>query len=577
MQVLHRLLGKLGLGDRTGPPPGGGVVEEYLKAYRFLGQGVTDLDLEGLYPLHYRLNSNLHREAGRPGLVPSALLYPKARLPGCLYEADRILLMGDQAHLPRPGEGRAWQEVQARARRRKAFFDGRDTLAFIVTSVTDIDDLVPALCAYQVEWNKMHRLLAGCSLGPMLAANREEAFRASGTLRRALGLGGADFQALKDLLGRDWHRFIARVAAGSKKFLLTMLPMCPGDFQRAASSWWDNLSRQLGGLSLEKRPVYLVTSNNHALANLVSGFAPSREKEILSASARASHPGVARAVERWEWSSPGARQNLLYYLLRFLEQCQPRVAGERREAEISAGLVRLPLRDPLLLEAQVLELARLRPGLWDPRLRPPHPGTLSRSPAVILNLDYPLGLGAGHIMEEAGRRLPDWKGLFMLGKSAAMIGRLGDILIPGQVLDAHTGSLFVVKNSLGTRHLLPFLENIAVFDQQKSYTAYGTFMHGWQTIKDQVKQDFTGIEMEAGPALSSLYRFFHGREPREGQRLTVETPPGFSLGILHYTSDTPYNLRASLLSKQLGITGLEGTYAGALAILQYILDLESQK
>jgi hypothetical protein len=47
--------------------------------------------------------------------------------------------------------------------------------------------------------------------------------------------------------------------------------------------------------------------------------------------------------------------------------------------------------------------------------------------------------------------------------------------------------------------------------------------------------------------------------------------------MLHYTSDTPYNLRASLLSRPLGLTGLEATYCSSLAILQRILDQECMR
>ena len=39
------------------------------------------------------------------------------------------------------------------------FFNRKDTLACIISSRSDIDDLVPTLTAYQIEWNKLHDLL----------------------------------------------------------------------------------------------------------------------------------------------------------------------------------------------------------------------------------------------------------------------------------------------------------------------------------------------------------------------------------------------------------------------------------
>ena len=39
------------------------------------------------------------------------------------------------------------------------FYDGRDRLAVYVNSTSDVDDLIPTLTGYQIEWNKLHRLL----------------------------------------------------------------------------------------------------------------------------------------------------------------------------------------------------------------------------------------------------------------------------------------------------------------------------------------------------------------------------------------------------------------------------------
>ena len=45
------------------------------------------------------------------------------------------------------------------ARRRRQFYDGSDRLAVLVSSPSDIDDLIPTLVAYELEWNKgLHEL-----------------------------------------------------------------------------------------------------------------------------------------------------------------------------------------------------------------------------------------------------------------------------------------------------------------------------------------------------------------------------------------------------------------------------------
>ncbi len=53
--------------------------------------------------------------------------------------------------------------MTAHSRRRKMFFDGESTLAAFIASVSDIDDLIPMLAAYQIEWNK---LTIGWSIPP---------------------------------------------------------------------------------------------------------------------------------------------------------------------------------------------------------------------------------------------------------------------------------------------------------------------------------------------------------------------------------------------------------------------------
>jgi hypothetical protein len=52
-----------------------------------------------------------------------------------------------------------WERVYAPGRRRRMHFDGEGTLAVFIASRSDIDDLIPMLTAYQIEWNKLHGLL----------------------------------------------------------------------------------------------------------------------------------------------------------------------------------------------------------------------------------------------------------------------------------------------------------------------------------------------------------------------------------------------------------------------------------
>src|SRR5213079_1729445 len=83
-----------------------------------------------------------------------------------------------------------WVPQTAPARRRRHFFDGRDQLAVLVSSPSDLDDLMPALVAYELEWNKLHEL-----------AHRDQAVRRLIERAAADGPAPGDDQRLAEALG----------------------------------------------------------------------------------------------------------------------------------------------------------------------------------------------------------------------------------------------------------------------------------------------------------------------------------------------------------------------------------------
>ena len=191
-----------------------------------------------------------------------------------------------------------------------------------------------------------------------------------------------------------------------------------------------------------------------------------------------------------------------------------------------------------------------------------------RDGAIVFNIDYPLGFSAYYLLKMILAQMRHLRGVFILGKSAAMIGRLGDIMIPAEVRDAHSGNLYRFRNAFSAGTLVPHLAAAAVFDDQRTLTVKGTFLHSLTSVRDFRGNDFTGLEMEAGPYLLALAEHLSGPTARGGA--IVDIPPAFPIGLLHYTSDTPYNQRASLLSRRMGLSGLEAAYACSRAILDAI-------
>lgn len=553
-------------------------IESYVRFYQDRLDRPAELALENLQTHHCLLETSLHRKAREPEPNLAAFIYTAQRLPDCMDQTSRVIVGPNEAAFIQAGylEFRQWPRVSARARRRRAHFDGEGDLALFAASISDLDDIIPSLCAYQIEWNKMHHRLVRSDLGKALARGEVAPQDVADSLRRILEIGPADWEMLVESLGSRLEALLAAVAGAPKKLTIHRLPLRHRDFGETVDIWWREV---MAGSSIDDitgRPVYLVSSNTHGLANIVSGFASRYQRDIIRFILENDIEGFSRIWRRSRWAPEIDRRNLVYYAQRLFLERYPELEPEKIDMEEAAGLGRVyPVYAPPI-EAQILELKRLDPRRLDPRLTVRDWKSLRNSRALVVNLDYPLGYSAYHLMNWACRRFEDLRGLMIVGKSAAMIGRLGDIMIPGQVRDVHTGNTYDFANCITVRRLAPFLREIAAFDDQKSLTVRGTFLHSWGAVKGFYREDFTGIEMEAGPYLSAVYEYLTQKPGSSDSKVSMVADPAFKLGIVHYTSDTPYNIRAALLSRRLGISGLEASYAGTLATTQFILDQEAR-
>src|SRR5260370_6776216 len=152
--------------------------------------------------------------AGEPQVDMGALLYAVRRLPSAIARCRRVL-MGQSPQGFRAVFGTdilSWQAVKAPARRRRWYHSG-DTLAVLIASPSDIDDLVPTLVAYQIEWNKLHRLLQHVAL------NDSAARTASGATEcdwdRLHQASADEFDATLAPIKRDECRIVLRLIGGS--------------------------------------------------------------------------------------------------------------------------------------------------------------------------------------------------------------------------------------------------------------------------------------------------------------------------------------------------------------------------
>lgn len=132
----------------------------FIKAYRSFLTAEGKMNIDQIVQLYKEMNASLHTKAGTDEVAIEAFMYSFLRLPQLMHSIEQIIMAQTDEIFKREGYNiSSWQDVHAPARRRKMFFDNKKTLAAFINSVTDVDDLVCLLTAFQIEWNKMHDLL----------------------------------------------------------------------------------------------------------------------------------------------------------------------------------------------------------------------------------------------------------------------------------------------------------------------------------------------------------------------------------------------------------------------------------
>lgn len=563
--------------DRRPPEPESEEIQLYVTTYYSLLRSTGEVRVRAFEEAHAYSGSSLH--AGALSDVPdlSAFAYAAARLPDEMIDVDLVIL--GQSHELFEAAGydvQKWKIVKTRGRRRPLRYDGNGKLAVFIASASDIDDLVPIVTAYQIEWNKMHARLR--RVAPTVEALRE-ATRDPVALGQALGTTAEEAQKLIDAFGPS------RLEKGGRALYerpidlkVRMLAPSHSQYQRAAQRWWGGIEPAYVKKTAPRRPpVYFISSNTHAIANLVGGYARSHTDEIVAWAQKANPEGLAEDVARAAASKdPSELAALLYYLLRGYIHAQPGASKmkEVRAFEAENGLVHLSEPGHIDVDAQIAHLAELDPELLDPRLRIPGIERLAKSDAVILNIDYPLGLAAYHLLSRVGQGVGEVRGIYVMGKAATLNGRVGDVMLSGNVYDEHSSNTFLFRNAFEARHIAAHLRYGSVFDNQKAVTVRSAFLQSKEYMDAFYRSGYTVLEMEAGPFLGAVYELVNPRRVPTDEVVHLSAHTQFDVGIVHYASDTPYSRRQSLLSKSLSFFGVDATYACAIAIVRRIFELE---
>jgi len=247
---------------------------------------------------------------------------------------------------------------------------------------------------------------------------------------------------------------------------------------------------------------------------------------------------------------------------------------EVRAFEASIGLTHLSEPGHIDIDAQIIELSKLNPALLDPRLELDGIDLLKASEAVILNIDYPLGMAAYHILSRLGQGVGELRGVYVMGKAATLNGRVGDVSLSSVVYDEHSRNTFLFRNGFTAKDVSPYLRYGSVFDNQSAVTVRSAFLQNKHYMNAFYREGYTVLEMEAGPFMSAAYELVHPTRIPQDEIVNLTSRAGFDVGVVHYASDTPYSRRQSLLSKSLSYFGVDATYACAIAIVRRIFERE---
>ncbi|HET9494899.1 MAG TPA: hypothetical protein VFR15_11775 [Chloroflexia bacterium] len=558
-------------------------VELYMRTYTTMLRSTGEVKVKALEQAHLNSDSALHVNARRKHPDISAFLYCIQRLPSSIMYVRRVLLGQSEEVFNKHGfPVEKWEPVSAPGRRRRWEWDGKENLAVYVSSASDVDDLVPTLTGFQIEWNKFHMLLnedpntrdllATIHTTPPALLNE-----VTRVIQSRLLIGVEDWGRLHAIWGERLWDNLRLMAEAEKSFTLRMLGGTYVGYAKATEQWWAPVERLLESSGLTDRPVYFVSSNTHSLVNLLGGSVLRAREHIERFIVDTNDPELT--IEYNKLLSGAVRsslENMLYYASRrfYSESKVGRdMYADKEQEERQRGIYHIKSREGMPIDVQVIELARLNPQEFDPRIKSRDNERLSKSPAIIVNIDYPLGLAAYYIFVQVSTSLENIRGVYVLGKAATLNGRIGDVMVSDSVYDEHTKNTYWLDNCFTAAEVAPFLVHGSVLDNQKAVTVMGTYLQNRSYLDDYYRENYTVVEMEAGPYLNALYEYTYPTRHPNDQHINFTKLP-IDLGFLHYGSDTPFTRGKNLGAIRLAYLGMDSAYATSVAIVRRILDLE---
>lgn len=550
-------------------------IDLHVRSYRSALKSSLEITVNSLTNSHLKMDSILHPYGNNPEIVDiSALVYSFLRLPKSL-DKTKLVIMGQSPEVFQNAgfdNITAWHKCSPTARRRVRYFNSTtNTLASIISSISDVDDVVNLLVAYQSEWNKLHHLL---KLHYPHLLQLKNAIK-NNTLAKTLNISPEDWQNLCLAFGPTCSLRLFQIYKTHHNLRIRLLAGSWIDYTKTTQHWWKNIATNTIGLHLPHRPIYFISSNTHSFLNLITGQAIASKNDLLKL-AKNHHPDLESIWQNIQSQESVLHQNdFLYYLSKYMID-NNKYQQDWQKLQNKLDIKSISPTHFLNSTLQIFPVASLPHSKnLDSRLKISHAAKLALSNALIINIDYPLGFAAYHVLSEVLENINDIRGIYVLGKGAVLNSEIGDIQIPRLTFDEHTQNSYIFKNCFNS--FFPFPNNQgSILTNQKSVSVLGTFLENQSLIDKYSENNLTIIEMETGPYLNAITEACYDQQTPRGTIVDLNSAP-FDLGIINYTSDTPYSQAKNLGAGSLNLSGLEPVYLGSLAILQRIINLEEEK
>jgi hypothetical protein len=520
---------------------------------------VTTQEIQGVAQLSdfidsYRgLRSVLHRTDERHQIDFDALAYVLPRLPDHITSLFVLHLVEDlpEAYLQVQD---TLQATSRRAKKRRFYtlLPGK-CLVLLRERLTDTVDLLTKLCIYEVEMVKIRNRLHGHPVANRIAemAVSNVSQRAAEAIWEELPFSAEEIKQLQVLFGGDLFARLYEIMVQDGQMILYFDP-ARNRYLTSASERWrsqirDGVARTLraSGQPVSAYDVHIISGNEHSVANCLSRWLQEHAETILSW-------GRQHVPETLGQQDAGDE---LYAAARAYLKEHPDVNSRRVLADEVQGIFVLDDTSFAGISVTLVDVLSLGAGL-DPGLEQPQ----VNRPTVIISIDYAYGRQAELIMQSLillfGRQI---RSVSVFGKSGAVVGRRGDLLLADRFIMQSTHELYTVPNNdlaaadfrldrpVHTGTLLTVLGTVMQSNEMLHY--YRTF---WQVV---------GMEMEGSYYLRELLQ----------ARITGMIDPEVKMRFAYYTSDTPLETASSLAAKLSAQDGVPAVYAVTRAILRRIL------